>query len=162
MLPYKRPSKRSSAEMASAKDSPPLHLHEISRQGVLGFVWEPGGRFAGHPMGEPFVARPMKAFKPKGLAVWDSPPGARIAAIVSGTQHEVLASLDPVPARLFGGFSSFEALRRQVDDDAEAFAGWGSFGMIYPGQELVLFVWGLSPEQAKKLEVAMWGMTSDL
>ncbi len=139
---------------------PPWSQDTLRCQGVLGFKFEPYGRYSGHPLGLSFVARPMKVFQPKGLALWGAPPGARLSAVINSVSHELLVSLDPVPARLFSGFASFEALKRQIEDDEAAFAGWGTFGTLYPGCELVLLLWGCTRDEAERIEVGMWGLTT--
>lgn len=117
---------------------------------ILGFVYV-----------EPFwIAAPeCEQFKPIGLAIWGAPKGSTVAACILGNSREILASRDPIPARFFGTFRSFEAIAKAMARGEEPMPGWPSFSTLIRGQGLRIHLLGprgvhLEPDG---IELAVWG-----
>lgn len=97
-------------------------------------------------------------FKPRGLMIWDAPPGAEVVHIVAGPRLELVATLGPVPARWFSIAQSYEQVAKALDEGQEPPA-WAEWNFLDVGQYLAIRLElngrRLAPDGA--LQLVIWG-----
>lgn len=99
-------------------------------------------------------AMPLRPFKPSGLLLWDVPGKETVRAFV-GTDMQLEATFEPVPARWFAHWRSFSEILRAIAEGLEP-PGWGEWNLVYPGVIIRLI---FSEPIARDVQAVMWGHT---
>jgi len=127
-----------------------LHAGREYWRGLLGFHFD----------GDSWWGETQRAFYPRGLAIWNCPPGAVLEIATIGCDMQVMMSHDAVPARFFGFGDSFEQIAKLVEEgkDPPAWCSWKAFT---PGERVRIALRAgvkgeyLGPDHG--VELVMWG-----
>lgn len=107
-----------------------------------------------------WMAHPQRLFKPKGLMIWDAPDSSTIQIFI-GVNSQLAVSADPLPARWFGHWDSFQKVAKAVSEGYEP-PGWGDFQTVQIGQAIRIRMYDKDDAyKAVKVQMLMWGLTVD-
>ncbi len=119
------------------------------RKGMLGF------KYNGHY----HIAQPMIVFRPMGLMIWNVPDDCYLAQSMIGTREQILASVDPIPAKFFTMANTYEQVSKSLEEHGIEPPSWAEFDTLTPAHILRI---RFTDKDGKRIEtphvqLACWG-----